>query len=179
MEGLERNNKNKNGFTELEKDLMYSGNIKYEELNKAKSRTGSPEKTYVLKRRIFSSGDVSSMIPTINRKNIKNVNKSNRNLNKKDSMVNNYDISKEDIQAYSERLYSFSELKEYENSLFSNIKKRFDIEKGNDGEIPLKLKSHESFIIFSELINNTEILLEKKIKLIKEIKVLLKSKSTI
>lgn len=144
-------------------------------LYKSKSRSNSPEKTHVLRRKIFSSGDVNSMIPTINRRNIKNTNKNIRSVNKRDDD----EIDKETIQAFSERLYSFSELKEYENALFSNIKKRFDIEKGSDGEIPLKIKNHESLIIFNELINNTEILLDKKIKLIKEIKTLLKSKSSI
>ncbi|OUM69455.1 hypothetical protein PIROE2DRAFT_2541, partial [Piromyces sp. E2] len=161
----------KNTLSEIEKEKIFSRNNLY----KSKSRSNSPEKTKILRRKIFSSGDVNSMIPTINRRNVKNGNKNIKNIIKKD----NNEIDKETIQAFSERLYSFSELKEYENALFSNIKRRLDIEKGSDGEIPLKLKNHESFIIFNELINNTEILLEKKIKLIKEIKMLLKSKSSI
>ncbi|ORX48163.1 hypothetical protein BCR36DRAFT_294063, partial [Piromyces finnis] len=165
------NTVNKSLINESEKERIYSRN----NLCKSKSRSSSPEKSYILERKVFSSGDITSMIPTMNRRNMKNLNSNVRNANKKDS----YEVDKETIQAFSERLYSFSELKEYESALFSNIKKRFDIEKGNYGEIPLKLKNHESLIVFNELINNTEMLLEKKIKLIKEIKKLLKSKSSV
>ena len=116
------------------------------------------------------------MIPTINKKNGKNnYSKNNKNLNKNDTNSDNLEI--ETIKAFSERLYSFSELKELENSLFTNIKKRFEID--SDKDIPLKLSSHESFLIFNDLINNTDLILEKKMKLIKEIKAQLKSKSYI
>ena len=118
------------------------------------------------------------MISTSNNKDEeKNYYKYNKSINKKEINLSNNEADNEIMKVFSEPFYSFSELKELENTLFINIKKKFEID--NDRDIPLKVSNNESFLIFNELINNTELILEKKMKLIKEIKTRLKSKTFI
>jgi len=129
---------------------------------------------------MFSCGDINpySMISTSNNKDEeKNYYKYNKSINKKEINLSNNEADNEIMKVFSEPFYSFSELKELENTLFINIKKKFEID--NDRDIPLKVSNNESFLIFNELINNTELILEKKMKLIKEIKTRLKSKTFI